>query len=107
MKSIDLKNLLLKLKESDSAGSTWLGSVPRDINDAFFDNEFVNCMHKHIADLQKVVFGSLYDDIGWFLYEWQPGYTIETSETNQARTYVINNIDDYIEYLLAENLIEP
>lgn len=75
----------------------WLESLPNEISTAFFDNTYVNTILNSAMDLFKLHFDNdtLYSDVEWFLYEWQPGFDIRVND----KEYVINNKADYISYL--------
>jgi len=80
----------------------YIDSIPRDIVSAFFDNEYVNNIAITAENTLITLLGpDLYDEYTWFFWDWKPGYTIEI----QDHKYIINNIDDFMEYLVNTNKV--
>lgn len=78
----------------------YIESIPKDIASAFFDNEYVNNIAITAENTLVTLLGSnLYDEYTWFVWDWKPGYTIEI----QDHKYIINNIDDFMKYLVDTN----
>lgn len=75
--------------------NNYLDTIPNDIQTAFFDNVYTgsySLMHdKFITE----IFGDNAESVFWFLYEWQPGFEVCVGND----TTVINNIDDYIDWM--------
>jgi hypothetical protein len=102
IKSVELKNLLLKLIKLQKEEHEWIESLNDEIRSVFYENTYVNKIlleHDHIL---KFALGALYEDVYWFLYEWKPGYNIQSGDIN----YVINDFADYMRYLETEGLVE-
>jgi len=59
-----------------------------------FENTYIELESKSNDLLMKAFFGNLVDDVYWFLYDWEKGFTI----TVNNRQFVINSIDDYFKY---------
>jgi hypothetical protein len=80
----------------------YIDSIPKDIVSAFFDNEYVNNIAITAENTLIILLGpDLYDEYTWFVWDWKPGYTIEI----QDNKYIINNIDDFMEYLVNTNKV--
>jgi hypothetical protein len=80
----------------------YIDSIPKDIVSAFFDNEYVNNIAITAENTLITLLGpDLYDEYTWFFWDWKPGYTIEI----QDHKYIINNIDDFMEYLVNTNKV--
>lgn len=102
IKSAELKNLLQTMMKLQKEEQEWLDLVPIEIRSVFHENSFVNkiCIeHDHIL---KFALGDLYEDVQWFLYEWRPGFQLAVD----YKSYEINNIDDFFNYLETEHLVE-
>ena len=91
------EQLFRKLYELKQARFAYLDTVPRDIQSALFDNEFVNTLDTTIQILIEKVFGESYG-IEWFLYEWKPG--MEVGIFGEPLT-PIYTIDEYILWVKA------
>ena len=80
----------------------YIDSIPRDIGDAFFDNEYVTNIGTALdVTLESLLGVDLYNEYAWFMWDWKPGYIIEINE----HKYIINNIDDFMAYLVAVNKV--
>lgn len=101
IKSTELKSLLQYLVKSHKESHDWLEQLPRDIQSAFYENTYVNNILLDQDRLLKFAVGDLYEDIQWFLYDWKPGFEIQVNETE----YIIETLDDYINYLVVNGLI--
>lgn len=102
IKSTELKTLLQKLIKLQTEERDWIESLNNEIRSVFYENTYVNKIlleHDHIL---KFALGDLYDDVYWFLYEWKPGYNIQSGDIN----YVINDLNDYMRYLETEGLVK-
>jgi len=78
----------------------YIDSIPRDIVSAFFDNEYVNNIVTSLDNTLEILLGvDLFDEYAWFVWDWKPGYSIEI----QDHKYIINNIDDFMKYLVDTN----
>lgn len=73
----------------------WFDKLPTDICAAFFDNVYTNSLSEECDMLIKIVFGEHTEAIQWFLWEWKPGFEVGCDGV----TAVINNIDEYIDWL--------
>lgn len=101
MKAEQIRSLILALTEENKKGEEWLDTINRDVRSVFFDNVLVNSLYNRYDLCMKLALGDLYHDVFWFLNDWSPGFSIKTDSVE----YVINNIDDYINYLLSEELV--
>ena len=109
MKQTEFKQILSKLKDLDQGGNQWLSSVPREIDAAFFDNPFVDSLNRQNELLLQAVFGELYSEVEWFLYEFDPKAkeslrTITMADTGQK--FVITDVDSFVQYLVATHQLE-
>lgn len=69
----------------------YFDTIPRDINMAFVENQYVDNLLRERDMLIRLIFGEHSDAIEWFLYEWRPGFEVDGVK--------INNIDEYIDYM--------
>ncbi len=102
IKSTDLRAFINKVLGLEKESDDWLSTLNPEIAPAFFDNTYVNNTRFEFEAALKLTTGDLYDDISWFLFEWQPGFHI----TIDDKKYEINNVDDYFNYLETEHLVE-
>jgi hypothetical protein len=78
----------------------YIDSIPKDIASVFFDNVYVNNIATSLDNTLETLLGvELFDEYTWFVWDWKPGYTIEI----QDHKYIINNIDDFMKYLVDTN----
>jgi hypothetical protein len=99
------KELMLQLKNYEAKADAWLDTVPREINSVFFDNPYVDALHHTKDVLLSALFDKpLRDEVDWFLYEWaeDKDVSLRTISYPSGPTYVINTLDDFVNYLLAE-----
>ena len=91
------KSIVNILKTEDEKREVWISTLPWSLREAFFDNEYVASLHGIISNLLEVLLPNecLEDDVNWFIFEWRPGFTILVAD----KIYVINDIDDYFEYI--------
>lgn len=102
------KELMLKLKKYEAAADAWLDTVPREINSVFFDNPYVDAL-QHTKDilLDSLFEKPLCDEVDWFLYEWAENKdeALRTITYPNGTKYIINNVNDFVEYLVAEGML--
>jgi len=89
------EKIFRKLYAEQLRRDKWLDNVPSDINDVFFNNEYVDSLYSVNSLLMDEVFDEYAESVSWFLYEWKPGYEVEVD----GKTTKINNIDDYIDWM--------
>ena len=68
--------LLKQLRQIQHTEDQYFASLPSDISMAFADNGYTQCLQEANALLMREAFGALTDDVIWFMYEMQPGYSI-------------------------------
>ena len=98
MKHSKLVEVFTKLIELDKRASEYLDTIPNDIAPVFFDNDYVNSLG-FINDLLVSAWtgdDAIEQDINWFRYEWQPGFTVDVSD----KEYKINDLEDFFAYML-------
>ncbi len=62
------------------------------------ENDKVEFLYRINDKLMTTLFGDMVNDISWFLYEWKPEMNFEIED----RHFVINNIDDFCNYIEEE-----
>jgi hypothetical protein len=99
------KDLIEKLMHYDKVADDWMDKVPSEINSAFFDNPFVDAL-QHTKDLLLIALFDkpLLDEVNWFLYEWKAerDVSLRTISFPDGCKYIINNLDDFVNYLTLE-----
>ena len=68
--------LLKNLRELQKVEDAYFDSLPRDISMAFIENGYTEALYKANALLMQEAFGDLAEEVGWFMYEWKPGYSL-------------------------------
>ena len=101
MKAKQIQKLLENIIELEKKQSDWIDSLPSEIRESFFDNTYNNSLRMQIDSLINFIFGSWTDDVGYFLYESSPHKI-----TTKKGEYVINNVKEYIDYMVAEGFAE-
>lgn len=73
----------------------FIASLPRSINEAFFDNEYTHSMSKEKQMLMKNLFEKpLVEEINYFLYDFHWGFKIVVGE----KEYKPSNFDEILLY---------
>ncbi len=101
MKASKVQSLLDKMIQLDKQQSSWIDSLPPEIRESFFDNTYTNSLRTQIDQLIEFIFGNWTDDVSYFLYENAP-HVIATEKGE----YVINNVKEYVDYMVAEGFVE-
>lgn len=99
MKAKTVKKLIQNIQIQKKIGNDWLDNINSEIRTVFFDNSYVESLHNQVQLLMKQTFKNIYEEVDWFLYDWRPGFTITNKD---GKDYVINNLDDFIQYLSEE-----
>jgi hypothetical protein len=108
MQKQKFKELMCRLKKYDAKADAWLDTVPPEINSVFFDNPYVDAL-QHTKDLllETLFEKPLIDEVIWFLYEWaeDKDVSLRTITYPDGRKFVINNLDDFVNYLQADGML--
>jgi hypothetical protein len=100
--------LIEELQSQYQRGDAWIDTVPLEINSVFFDNTYVNSLNSSNTTLMRALFeGALLQEVEWFLYEWHADKPVEqrTITYPDGKTFVINDLNDFVNYLIADGLI--
>jgi hypothetical protein len=97
MQASKIQELLSKIIKLNKEQDVWLEKLPIEISSAFFDNTYVTAKSLQIDTLINFIFEDWSEDVSYFLYEPSP-HCITTIKGE----YVINNIDEYIDYMIVE-----
>jgi len=89
----DVGNLLEVKEDADR----WLDSVPGEINDAFFDNPYINA-YQAMLHLFLAKCGA---EIEWFFYEWSTDPAL--SLIDSGKEFTLDSIDEVVEYLRSND----
>ena len=79
-------------------GDAYIDPLPTEFKALIFDNGYSASQGMMNDLLQDVVFGKDRESVYWFLYEWHPGYEVGCN----GKTVKINNIDEYIDWIVTE-----
>ena len=98
---LQLKTFLEKYKEYEKIGDEFMNKIPRQIRDGYFDNPYVESLSKQVDLILRTWINSkpLFDEIDWFLYEWNPEKGLNEITTGQGKMFVIVTVDDFLDYL--------
>ena len=102
MKSKNVKYIISEIIRLDQEGDAWLETINSQVRDSFYDNGYTNILYKQREMLLKFIFKNLYEEVYWFVYDWREGFTITNKD---GKDYIINNLDDFIQYLSEEGLV--
>jgi hypothetical protein len=94
-RAMSKENIFRYLHNNMVKRDEYLYEVPSDINGFIFDNGYVNSLLDDYDTMLKVIFDEHAEAIGWFLYEWKPGYEVEFD----GKTSKIYDIDGYIDWM--------
>lgn len=107
MKKTEFKKLVTELYRLNKEGKKWIDSIPYEISSGYFDNPYVSAIQQQVDVLMKTLFvGTLSDDVFWYLYDWKEGgsKSSKTITLTSGTEFVINNIDDYCDYLAHDEV---
>lgn len=91
------------LDASKRKANAYLDNLPSEFSTLLTNNVYSDAFFEQIQVLAKALFEEIWDDVDWFLSEWQPGFTITTHvDTPQEIDYEIKSVDDYLAYALIE-----
>ena len=108
MNAVKFKTLIEQLKYSAERGDEWMDKVPHEVSAAFFDNPYVDSLQFRVDLLIKTMFDEpLLMEVSWFLYEWEESKdeSLRTISYPDGRKFVINNVTDFCDYLIAEGYL--
>jgi len=97
MKFSAFEKVLTLLVDEKAVQTAYLDRLPTEFQLALFDNDYSDSLSRVESALSKELFTIpfLYDDVGWFLYEWSPGYSITVGPI----TYPLDGLSDYLAYV--------
>lgn len=101
MKASKVQALLTKILELHKEQSEWLAKLPKEINDVFFDNPHVSSKDIELSIMLDFIFDTWAEDVSYFLYESSPHRI-----TTKKGEYVINDVKEYIDYMVTEGFLE-
>lgn len=101
MKAKQVEQLITKISSLSEKQNKWIEILPPEISSAFFDNPYTGAYSEQVSQLLKFIFGDWYEDVSYFLDESSP-HRITTPKGD----YVINNVKEYIDYLVNEGFLE-
>lgn len=93
------EGIFRKIVELHEKREAYFNTIPPDLREFVYDNQYANllCMENDV--LLEQVFGEHFEDVMWFLYEWKAGYTVGVDGTET----VINSLDEFITWLKANS----
>lgn len=94
----ELIELVKELKRLDIQAENYISKLPSEFS-IIFDNDYTNCKGLMFDKTAQILFGSMYEDIMWFLYEWKPGNKKPQIWLADGTTYVLETEEDYYKYL--------
>lgn len=91
---------LRQIRVSMQRQDEYLATLPQEFQQVVFDNTYANQASHQQDVLLKALFGDLYEDVLWFLYEFTPGKTAGPHVVTQDGTgYIFLTDEDYYTYL--------
>jgi hypothetical protein len=96
----ELIDVLKKIRKLNTDQDSYLDSVPRDLRCSVFDNKFAELEGLKYDMLMQTLFGDLYEDVCWFLYEFNPNNLSINSPhiVDNDKEYTFKSDDDVYEY---------
>lgn len=102
MTRTEMLQFLKIFEELNKEGDQWLDRIPLDIKSVFFDNKYINVLYSKVNTLLQLCFSEqLQEELDWFWYDRPHSNQI----TVDNKTYTIQSIEDFVEYLIDRNLI--
>jgi len=91
---------LRKIRKSMQQQDLYISKLPKEFQELMFDNDYANQASHQVDVLLKALFGSLYEDVAWFLYEFEAGKTPGPHlRLATGAEYVFLTDEDYFKYL--------
>ncbi len=90
---------LTQLQSFKETGERWLEGVPAEVRAAFFDNPYVEQLHRKNTFLIESLFGAYQEDVLFFLESPAP-WVVET----QKGSYTMQSVQEFAKYLIQEGL---
>ncbi len=98
MKYSDFVKIMTVLDEQNRIRDTWINTVPRDINAAFFDNTYVNSLFQENTFLkEQLIPKELHFDVDWFLYEVNRETGARALMQDDHSEVLIKTLDNFFE----------
>ncbi len=89
-------NIMQVLHIENEKRSAWLNNIPTDISAAFFDNEYVNSLHKVIEFfINQIIPTDLQTDVSWFLYEVNYEHGSNATASDGTR-HLVKTLSDFL-----------
>jgi len=99
----ELIEVVKKLKESIEQQDQYIDSLPSEFRELILDNKYVNSHIQNVDTLMSELFGDMYEDVNWFLYEFKAGSSTGPHCIHPDGTvYTYKSNDDYYEYLKSQ-----
>lgn len=98
------KNTFIEIITQKTLRDKYLESIPRDIEEAFFDNAYANSLACVNDVLVRALFDEASEDVIWAIWEckFKGEEIIVPSNIELPRVYKISSVDDYLEYVKKE-----
>lgn len=88
------ENIVRLMHAERNKQDIYIESIPRDIRDAFFDNDMINSLETIIAGLlEQLVDEELQTELDWAIYEWKEGAKFEVD----GQEVVVNTLEEYFD----------
>jgi len=99
----ELIEIVKEIKRRTNLNNAYLDTVPSEFIGCVYDNDYAN-NNGVIADIMaKALFGDMYDEIGWFWYEWKPNNaTTPHLILVDGTEYIFNTEEQYYVYLRGQ-----
>jgi len=95
--------LVRELHASNQKADAYLRALPVEVSRLLFENAHAQQLNHQQELLAAAAFGPWWPDVSWFLYEWQPGFSVTCAdEAGGKREYEMQSVDDYLDYAKAE-----
>lgn len=103
MTRTEMIQFLTIFQELNTEGDQWLDRIPLDVKNVFFDNKYINILYSKVNILLHLLFSEeLQAELDWFWYECPHSNQI----TVDNKTYTIQSIEDFVNYLSECQLID-
>ena len=98
MKFEQFKNLITLMIQEQVKQDEYLDKIPDDLKDSVFDNAYTNSLGRCNDKLAEAVFGELWEDVAFFLYERLIFDNVCKVVVNDV-TYEFSTIDEFFDYM--------
>jgi len=90
------EELFRVLHASNIERDKYMDSIPREFRECILFNDYVRSLHNDFNTMLDFVFQEHSYSVSWFLFDWEPGFTVSGIGEKECP---IHNIDEMIDWM--------